>query len=270
MTNFYTYLHCKPDGTPFYVGKGCARRAFHIGKPYFRNEHHLRVVEKYGRKNILIFVFPCESEEQAFADEIQQIAQLRLEGYVLANATNGGEGASGRVNTEIEKQAKRDWWKAMPEEDKDTLREKLRIAQKERHESETPDERRKRSSSMIGNKYGVGNKNHLGKKHSPETRLKMSLKKIGKPAHNKGATHSEESKHKMSESHKGSVAWNKGVPRTPEQNASHSKLMTGRVRTEESKRKTSETLRNRHAEKKASGQPWKKKAAKLALEMSYE
>jgi len=26
-TNFYVYLHCKPDGTVFYVGKGCLKRA---------------------------------------------------------------------------------------------------------------------------------------------------------------------------------------------------------------------------------------------------
>jgi hypothetical protein len=25
--NFYVYLHCKPDGTVFYVGKGCLKRA---------------------------------------------------------------------------------------------------------------------------------------------------------------------------------------------------------------------------------------------------
>jgi glutathione peroxidase-family protein len=35
------------------------------------------VVNKYGKEDIQVFLFPCESEEQAFADEIQQIAQLR-------------------------------------------------------------------------------------------------------------------------------------------------------------------------------------------------
>jgi len=25
---FYTYSHHKPDGTPFYIGKGCRKRSF--------------------------------------------------------------------------------------------------------------------------------------------------------------------------------------------------------------------------------------------------
>jgi len=78
---FYTYLHCKPSGEPFYVGKGCNgnhRRSHDFNK---RSVYHKRITAKYGRDNILIYEFPCESEEQAFADEVQQIAQLRKEGY---------------------------------------------------------------------------------------------------------------------------------------------------------------------------------------------
>jgi hypothetical protein len=26
MISFYTYLHLKPNGDPFYVGKGCSKR----------------------------------------------------------------------------------------------------------------------------------------------------------------------------------------------------------------------------------------------------
>lgn len=28
---FFAYIHCKPDGTPFYVGKGALRRAKYLG-----------------------------------------------------------------------------------------------------------------------------------------------------------------------------------------------------------------------------------------------
>lgn len=63
---FYTYLHCKPNGDPFYVGKGCdtgsGRRSHAFGQ---RTKHHKNVVAKYGRDNIKVFVFPCESEAQA-------------------------------------------------------------------------------------------------------------------------------------------------------------------------------------------------------------
>lgn len=98
MTQFYTYLHCKPDGMPFYVGKGSVNRAYELvaGR---KNKHHRNIVDKYGKENIGIFVFPCDSEEQEFADEIQQIAQLRRDGYRLSNKTDGGEGASGLVVT---------------------------------------------------------------------------------------------------------------------------------------------------------------------------
>lgn len=88
---FYTYLHCRPDGTPFYVGKGKGKRAFNLLR---RNPHHRNVVTKYGANNILVFVFPCESEDEALSDEIQQIAQLRAAGFDLANQTDGGDGVS--------------------------------------------------------------------------------------------------------------------------------------------------------------------------------
>lgn len=98
MSRFYIYLHCKPDGTPFYVGKGAGRRSHAISCG--RNEHHRRVVNKYGSKNIGIFVFHCESERQALSDEVHAIRQLRADGYVLANCTDGGEGTVGRVHSE--------------------------------------------------------------------------------------------------------------------------------------------------------------------------
>lgn len=93
---FYTYLHCKPNGHPFYVGKGGSNKnRSHDLRVARRNTYHGNIVAKYGKNNIMIYVFPCDSESQALADEIQQIAQLRSEGYVLSNITAGGEGASG-------------------------------------------------------------------------------------------------------------------------------------------------------------------------------
>lgn len=93
LKEFYTYLHCRPDGTPFYVGKGRGLRCRQFSKN--RNPHYKNIVKKYGRKNVLVFVFPCLSEDEAFSDEMRQIAQLRCEGYDLCNITAGGEGASG-------------------------------------------------------------------------------------------------------------------------------------------------------------------------------
>lgn len=89
---FYTYLHCKPNMMPFYVGKGFGKRAYNLVRR--RNPHHQHIVKKYGAQNILVFVFPCDSEIQALADEIQHIAQLRRDGFELCNQTNGGDGVS--------------------------------------------------------------------------------------------------------------------------------------------------------------------------------
>jgi len=91
---FYVYLHCRPDGAPFYVGKGRGRRAYEM--EYRRNPHHRNIIAKYGAENIIVQKFPVASEAEAFALECQKIAELRGAGVKLANQTDGGEGAAGR------------------------------------------------------------------------------------------------------------------------------------------------------------------------------
>lgn len=187
---FYTYLHCKPNGEPFYVGKGMRRRSHQLNKSR-RNQHHQRVVSKYGKENILIYVFPCDSEEQAFADEIQQISQLRREGYELTNGTDGGEGAAGAKRTEETK-----------------LRMSASLKGKNLGRKHTPETCAKLSAA------------HKGKVFSKETRLKLSEAAKGKiktPEHcaNMSASRknpSAEKRSQMSETHKGKKAWNKGIP----------------------------------------------------------
>lgn len=141
---FYTYLHCKPDGIPFYVGKGKGRRSTDFTS---RNRYHKRIVAKYGGQNILVFVFPCESERQALDDEIQHILQLKGEGYSLANLTDGGEGMSGYI--------------APPE-----LRKKRSInaiGNKNGCKSRSPETRAKIAASKTGKKRKPFSKEHLEK-----------------------------------------------------------------------------------------------------------
>lgn len=90
--NFYVYLHMRPDGIPFYVGKGYGNRSSLL---LYRNPFHKNVVLKYGTNNLKVSKLYCDSEEQAFELEIELIALLRSMNIELTNMTNGGEGVIG-------------------------------------------------------------------------------------------------------------------------------------------------------------------------------
>lgn len=170
---FYTYLHCKPDGTPFYVGKGAGIRAYEWRH---RNQHHRNTVAKYGRQHIGVFVFPCESERQAFDDEIQQIATLRADGYELVNQTAGGQGISGCRHS--------------PE-----ARSNMSLGQrgntKNRGRKHSAEARERMATAQRGNKKALGNKSRSGMSQSEETRAKIAAWHLGKK-------HFQETKEKMS------------------------------------------------------------------------
>lgn len=93
------YVHKRPDGTPFYVGKGLVRRAYDFAASR-RTEWHKNIVAKYGREAIKVETISCASEREAFDIERQKIAELRASGTELVNLTNGGEGAAGHVSNQ--------------------------------------------------------------------------------------------------------------------------------------------------------------------------
>ena len=170
MRQFYTYIHCKPNGDPFYVGKGCGNRNRDF--LHHRNQHHKNITLKYGSENIGVFTFPCATEQQAFSDEIQQIAQLRHAGYDLANMTNGGDGVSGLVHSELSraKMSASGIGKVRSEETRS------RISAGSFGKSKT------RGNS--GNKHSEETKSRIaaamtGRRHTAETKARMSLKKLG-------------------------------------------------------------------------------------------
>lgn len=96
---FCVYVHKRPDGTPFYVGKGLLRRAYDFA-PSRRTEWHKNIVAKYGRDAIEVEAILGLSEREAFEVERNRIAQIRASGIELVNLTDGGEGASGHVSNE--------------------------------------------------------------------------------------------------------------------------------------------------------------------------
>lgn len=144
MLQFYTYLHSRPAGTPFYVGKGKGDRATLFD---CRNAHHKNIVAKYGQENIDIFIFPRRSERDALETECRWIAQFKREGIALCNQTDGGEGVSGLAHS-------------------DETRAKLSAANMGK--KHTVESKAKISAALMGRAL------------SPETRAKMSAAQTGK------------------------------------------------------------------------------------------
>lgn len=87
----FVYVDCKPDGTPFYVGKGNIRR---IRLKYRSNQRHQRICAKY----------PDWYRGLAFmGNEIDALVKekelIRLYKNIVVNFTDGGEGTSGFKQT---------------------------------------------------------------------------------------------------------------------------------------------------------------------------
>ena len=93
MAKVGAYIHCKPDGTTFYVGKGTRKRMLDL---HTRNSHHRHTTAKYGNENILRGFIECSSDEIALELEVGLIKCFRRMGVKLANYTDGGDvGAKG-------------------------------------------------------------------------------------------------------------------------------------------------------------------------------
>lgn len=204
MSDFYVYIHARPDGTIFYCGKGLWRRATQWS---CRTKWHKSVVAKYGKKNIIVKRFLCQSEQDAFDTERLFIRILKERGELLVNLTNGGEGASG--------------YKPSNE-----TRQKLK---------KTPEQRAHLSCLATG------------KKQSTETIKKRVAHQIGKPrsdafkeqvkAWRQGAKHTDDAKAKISAARTGKTSWNKGVPLSDETRKKMSEAKKGKPQSKEHKEK---------------------------------
>jgi hypothetical protein len=161
---FYVYVHMKAtDDSVFYVGKGCKYR---YTTKQGRNQYWHRIVGKHGFvaeivKNNLSF-------DEANAYEIELIKQLKDQGCVLCNLTDGGEGCLGT---------------------KKTAQQKAAISAKNKGKKRSEEAKAKL----------IGNKNALGAKRSAETKAKISASKKG-TNNLKGRPVSEETRKKIRES----------------------------------------------------------------------
>jgi hypothetical protein len=175
---FYVYLwlrskdsDCAPKFSPYYVGKGCGKRAF---------EKRGRNIPAPKDNNYIVFVQEGLTEAEAFSLEIyciQLYGRMDLGTGILRNLTNGGEGGSGIVISEETRRKQSEarlgeknprWGKSHTQEARDKM---ARARKGTRHTQET---RKKVSLSLIGNKRG------LGRKLTEETKRKMSQSRVGK------------------------------------------------------------------------------------------
>lgn len=156
---FYVYIHKKPDGTPFYVGKGTGKRAYTFHR---RTEWHKNIVSKYGKDNIIVEVINCISESQAFDLERVYIKQFKHDGVCLVNLTDGGEGVAGLIRGEPS--------------------EAHKIKNAEAKKGNTF----RRGSKHTPESIEKMRKAHLGKKMTNEQRKNYSIRKLGVAHKNKG------------------------------------------------------------------------------------
>ena len=118
-----------------------------------------------------------------------------------------------------------------------TLEQRKRVSESQKKRMSNTKEKRRFIESRITT--GMS-----GKRHSEESKLKMSMANKGKVPWIKGKKHTPEELLKMGESHKGQVPWNKG------KKGLQIGWNKGKKRSEESKRKMSESRKGKS--------PWNK------------
>ncbi len=89
---FYVYMYVRPDGTPWYIGKGCKYRRRH-----YQSDTVARCIARPDDDSLCITVQENMTEAAAFALEIELIAKYKREcdGGILVNKCLGGAGTKG-------------------------------------------------------------------------------------------------------------------------------------------------------------------------------
>ena len=93
QSDYYTYAYLREDKTPYYIGKGRGKRIYSKNK----------LINPPKDRSRIIFLKKDLTEAEAFKHEIYMIfvfGRKDLGTGILRNLTNGGDGASGRVNSE--------------------------------------------------------------------------------------------------------------------------------------------------------------------------
>lgn len=95
---YYVYLHVTADsGVIFYVGKGSGSR---LRSTHNRNQHWVNMVNKHGFIPFIIAYFHEESEAYDFEKLLIEKLGRKINGGILVNVTEGGEGTNGGCSEE--------------------------------------------------------------------------------------------------------------------------------------------------------------------------
>jgi NUMOD3 motif len=172
MTIYYVYAYLrKKDNTPYYIGKGKKDRVF-------QKHGRLRLPKDLSK---IVFLETNLTEIGAFALERRMIkwyGRKDLGTGILNNKTDGGEGCSNRIMSDVTKQ-KIGYANSLILKGRKRTKESITkgIETKIKNNSNKMSEEAKRKMSIA--KKGKPN-GHLGKIRSDETKKRMSLSQKGK------------------------------------------------------------------------------------------
>jgi hypothetical protein len=198
--HFYTYAYLREDKTPYYIGKGKGERAYKKSK----ND-----IKPPKDKNRIVILKQNLNEDDAFKHEKYMIAvfgRKDLGTGILHNRTDGGDGASGVIQTEETKLKRSNALKGRPRPEE----VKVKIGEKNKGRTQSQEARDKIGETHKGNKYWEG------RKHKEESKEKMRDAKVGKSSHMKGKSHTQDTRDKISASKKGKSNGCEGRKYSPE------------------------------------------------------
>ena len=142
---FCTYIHRKPSGETFYVGKGSMRFCRYRTKSS-RSLHWRNIVNKYGFVPIIV----CQTTSEKFALDLEKylITSFRYLGSNLVNVLDGGELPTGNKHTDEFKLRKSIDMTGVAMDQ--SVKDKIRIAMSGKRK--TDEHKKKLSMSKIGTK----------------------------------------------------------------------------------------------------------------------